>query len=119
MVWADSRPRPTQIAQYILGSPARGQHQHGMEPAPGAQGLRHEKAVDAGEHDVENHRVERLRRSRDTRQGILAVLHDVHVMAFKLKVKFHPGRDVGLVFADEDMGHVRRPQWPVPPESRA
>ena len=81
----------------LLG--AQGGHQHHRHGLPAAQFVEQAEAVDAGQHDVQQHQVEAALAQRG--QALGAVLAGAHGEAAGLEVAFQVRAQLGVVFHEE------------------
>ena len=97
-----------QAVHDVGGQALRGQHQDGNEVAGLARAIGDREAVDAGQHDVEDHEVVANGRPRgEARERLRAVAHHVDLVPFELEVELHALGEVLLVLDDEQPSHGR------------
>src|ERR1017187_8860538 len=93
-------------AQDIFGMAARGEHQ-GWNELTGLTQLGHyREAVDAGQHDIEDHHVESRGLAFEQRQRGFPGVHQLHFPAFRLQIEAQAAGQVLLVFHHENAGHL-------------
>jgi hypothetical protein len=100
---------PRLQAVHDVGGQALGrQHQDRHEVAGLPCAIGDGEAVDARQHDVEDHEViARRPAGGEMGEGLGAVAHHVHLVAFELEVELHALGEVLLVFDDEQPSHGR------------
>ncbi len=86
----------------VLGAVAGGEEQHGRPVAPGPQPPAHLRAVDVGQHDVQQHQV--VAAPLGQRHGVAPGGGGLHGEALEAKRGAEQVRDVRLVVDHEDPG---------------
>ena len=92
---------------------ARREDQHRNVRSAFAQRLEHAIAVHARKHEIEHHEIG-APRARALESG-LAVLGDLHFVAFDLETRAQSVGEIGIVFDDENARHG---EWECCPSSR-
>jgi hypothetical protein len=96
---ASTSPRVVEAFDLVPHAVLGGQHQDGRPIALAAQRAAHLVAVRAGQHDVENDRVERSFARHPDAVG--AVVHDIDRETFGLEPLTQPGGQALLVFDNQ------------------
>jgi hypothetical protein len=97
-----------EAADAVLVAAERGEHQHRGVVAPPAHRAEHGQAVGAGQHDVEDHRVDAA--ALQARERLVAPLHELRAVALEAEIVADHLAERSLVLDDQTpAGHRRRP----------
>ena len=91
--------------QHILRAIERGQHQHRHEPVRLAQLAGDVEAIDAGQHDIQDHDVRVRAVAQQVLERRFAIVEHGDLVAFGFEIEAQPLRQVRLVLDDQDLAH--------------